>query len=131
MVKRSNPLDKKVNGKEKEVREKVIFVRATKEEYEEITHKAQYTDMTPSRYLISCGLNQKIKMRKSKKATGQDREQLEDLMWQLKKLGRNINQLAHCYEDVKLSGEGLIDEKEIAQAGEKVKALLKQLEEGL
>jgi hypothetical protein len=128
VVRRSKALDKKVRGKEKEVREKVIFIRATKEEYKEITERAQYTDMTPSRYLISCGLNQKIKMRKSKKATGQDREELEELMWQLKKLGRNVNQLAHCYEDRNLTGEGVISQNEINQVGEKIKSLLKQLE---
>lgn len=128
MDKRGN---KQSGGREKEVRDKVIFIRATKEEYEEITDLAQYADMTPSKYLIACGLNQKVKWRKSKRATGQEREELEELMWRLKKLGRNVSQLAHSYEDISLTREGAISLKEISEVGEKIKGLLKQLEDKL
>lgn len=123
---------KKSMNQEQEVMDKVIYVRLTRDEYLEVQERADLARMSASRYLVSCGLNQKIKqVKKAKKSVGSDREKLEDLMWQLKKLGRNINQLAHCYEDVRLIGEGVIDEKEIALAGEKVKSLLKQLEERL
>lgn len=123
---------KKSTSQEQEVKDKVIYVRLTKDEYLEIQERADLTRMSASRYLVSCGLGQKFKqVKKARKSVGADREQLEDLMWQLKKLGRNINQLAHCYEDARLTGEGVIDEKEIALAGEKVKSLLKQLEEKL
>lgn len=123
---------KKLINQEQEVMDKVIYVRLTKDEHTEVQERADLARMSASRYLVSCGLNQKIKqVKKARKCVGSDREKLEDLMWQLKKLGRNINQLAHCYEDVRLTGEGVIDEKEIALAGEKVKSLLKQLEERL
>lgn len=123
---------KKSMNQEQEVMDKVIYVRLTRDEYLEVQERADLARMSASRYLVSCGLNQKIKqVKKARKSLGSDREKLEDLMWQLKKLGRNINQLAHCYEDVRLTGEGVIDEKEIALAGEKVKSLLKQLEERL
>ena len=123
---------KKSTSQEQEVKDKVIYVRLTKDEYSEIQERADLTRMSASRYLVSCGLGQKFKqVKKARKSVGADREQLEDLMWQLKKLGRNINQLAHCYEDTRLTGEGVIDEKGIALAGEKVKSLLKQLEEKL
>lgn len=123
---------KKSTSQEQEVKDKVIYVRLTKDEYSEIQERADLTRMSASRYLVFCGLGQKFKqVKKARKSVGADREQLEDLMWQLKKLGRNINQLAHCYEDARLTGEGVIDEKEIALAGEKVKSLLKQLEEKL
>jgi hypothetical protein len=123
---------KKSMNQEQEVMDKVIYVRLTRDEYLEVQERADLARISASRYLVSCGLNQKIKqVKKARKSVGSDREKLEDLMWQLKKLGRNINQLAHCYEDVRLTGEGVIDEKEIALAGEKVKSLLKQLEERL
>lgn len=123
---------KKSTSQEQEVKDKVIYVRLTKDEYSEIQERADLTRTSASRYLVSCGLGQKFKqVKKARKSVGADREQLEDLMWQLKKLGRNINQLAHCYEDTRLTGEGVVDEKEIALAGEKVKSLLKQLEEKL
>lgn len=131
MARVNKRVDKKPSVKEKEKREKIIFIRATQEEYEEINDLAEYANMTSSKYLIACGLNQKLKWRKSKKAKGEDREKLEELMWQLKKLGRNVNQLAHCYQDSSLTGEGLISQKEINLVGEKIKNLLKQLEERL
>ena len=127
----NNKLDKDDSKKEKEVRDRVIFIRATKEEYEQINDLAEYTNMSPSRYLISCGLNQKIKWRKAKKVTDQEREQLEELMWQLKKLGRNVNQLTHSCQDIKLVGMGVIDLRSVLLAGEQIKNLLKQLEERL
>lgn len=123
-------MKKSVN--QEEVMDKVIYVRLTRDEYLEVQERADLARMSASRYLVSCGLNQKIKqVKKARKSVGSDREKLEDLMWQLKKLGRNINQLAHCYEDTRLTGEGVIDEQEIALAGVKVKTLLKQLEERL
>lgn len=125
---------KKVEGKEdsvKEKREKVIFIRVTKEEYEKINELAEYANMTVSKYLIARGLKEKVKWRKNKRTKGEEREKLEELMWQLKKLGRNVNQLAHSYEDNKLTGESLISQKEINLVGEKIKGLLKELEEGL
>lgn len=116
----------------KEKMNKVVFVRLSEDEYREINEKAGIADISTSRYLVSCGLGQEIKkVRKAKRATGQEREKFEDLMWQLKKLQRNVSQLAYCYEDARLTGEGEIDQNKIIEVSEKIKSLLKQVEEHL
>lgn len=123
---------KDANNDKIENKGKVIYVRVNEEDYNKLIEKAEQAGLSTSKYLIMCGLKQKMpKLRTVERAKGESRQEIEDLLWQLKKLGSNVSELAHRYEEARLFGEKQIEDKEIIKAGKDIRELLKQVMEYL
>ena len=111
---------------------KVIYVRVDEVDYNKLIENAEQAGLSASRYLIMCGLKQKMpKLRKVERTKGESREEIEDLLWQLKKLGSNVSELAHRYEEERLFGEQHVKDQEIVKAGKDIRTLIKQVMEYL
>lgn len=66
-------------------KDSVITIRVTKQEEEKLIKKSQEADMTLSEYLIEQGLERDIIII----------EDVKNLVYELRKIGNNINQLIH------------------------------------
>ena len=66
-------------------KDNVIVIRVTKQEKERLIKKIQEADMTLSEYLIEQGLERDIVII----------EDVKNLVYELRKIGNNINQLTH------------------------------------
>ena len=66
-------------------KDNVIVIRVTKQEKERFIKKSQEADMTLSEYLIEQGLERDIVII----------EDVKNLVYELRKIGNNINQLTH------------------------------------
>ena len=66
-------------------KDNVITIRVTKQEKESLIKKSQEADMTLSEYLIEQGLERDIVII----------EDVKNLIYELRKIGNNINQLTH------------------------------------
>lgn len=66
-------------------KDNVITIRVTKQEKERLIKKSQEADMTLSEYLIEQGLERDIVII----------EDVKNLIYELRKIGNNINQLTH------------------------------------
>lgn len=66
-------------------KDNVIVIRVTKQEKERLIKKSQEADMTVSEYLIEQGLERDIVII----------EDVKNLVYELRKIGNNINQLTH------------------------------------
>ena len=66
-------------------KDNVIVIRVTKQEKERLIKKSQEADMTLSEYLIEQGLERDIVII----------EDVKNLVYELRKMGNNINQLTH------------------------------------
>ena len=111
---------------------KVIYVRVDEGDYNKLIEKAEQAGLSASRYLIMCGLKQKMpKLRRVERAKGENRQEIEELLWQLKKLGSNASELAHRYEEERLFGGKQVEDKEIVKAGKEIRELIKQVMEYL
>ena len=66
-------------------KDNVIVIRVTKQEKERLIKKSQEADMTLSEYLIEQGLERDIVII----------EDVKNLVYELRKIGNNINQLTH------------------------------------
>ena len=66
-------------------KDNVITIRVTKQEKEQLIRKSQKAEMTLSEYLIEQGLERDIVII----------EDVKNLVYELRKIGNNINQLTH------------------------------------
>lgn len=66
-------------------KDNVITIRVTKQEKEKLIKKSQKAEMTLSEYLIEQGLERDIVII----------EDVKNLVYELRKIGNNINQLTH------------------------------------
>ena len=66
-------------------KDNVITIRVTKQEKESLIKKSQKVEMTLSEYLIEQGLERDIVII----------EDVKNLVYELRKIGNNINQLTH------------------------------------
>ena len=66
-------------------KDNVITIRVTKQEKERLIKKSQKAEMTLSEYLIEQGLERDIVII----------EDVKNLVYELRKIGNNINQLTH------------------------------------
>jgi mobilization protein NikA len=78
------------------------MVRASEDEYTEIMNRAALARKSASRFLIYCGTKGKSpKLRQMLPPTPEQRNDLERLLFELRKAGNNLNQLAHAYHSAK------------------------------
>ena len=66
-------------------KDNVITIRVTKQEKEKLIKKSQKAEMTLSEYLIEQGLERDIVII----------EDVKNLVYELRKIGNNINQITH------------------------------------
>lgn len=66
-------------------KDNMIVIRVTKQEKERLIKKSQKAEMTLSKYLIEQGLERDIVII----------EDVKNLVYELRKIGNNINQLTH------------------------------------
>ena len=66
-------------------KDNMIVIRVTKQEKERLIKKSQKAEMTLSKYLIEQGLEREIVII----------EDVKNLVYELRKIGNNINQLTH------------------------------------
>jgi hypothetical protein len=66
-------------------KDNVIIIRVTKQEKERLIKKSQKAEMTLSEYLIEQGLEREILVI----------EDVKNFIYELRKLGNNINQITH------------------------------------
>ena len=75
-----------------ETRNESIYLRLTKEEKENIKEKADLSNMTISEFIRQSVLTASVKINIINR---KDNKQLQELIYQLSKIGTNINQIAH------------------------------------
>jgi len=128
MSKEPKPAKRKPGRKPKPESEKVgapILVRATPAERRAIKRRASAAGRSLSRYLVAVG------MRDGQPAGPEEREQLGRLLFELHKVGTNLNQLAHTMNAARLSGRDTTTEDEIASAVSEVRATVAAVRERL
>ena len=74
-----------LQGEIKLKKDNMIVIRVTKQEKERLIKKSQKAEMTLSKYLIEQGLEREIVII----------EDVKNLVYELRKIGNNINQLTH------------------------------------
>ena len=82
-------------------KDNVIVIRVTKQEKERLIKKSQEADMTLSEYLIEQGLERDIVII----------EDVKNLVYELRKIGNNINQLTKLCNQGRLTNINLEDVK--------------------
>lgn len=81
---------------------KRIMVRAAEGEYAEIMKRAALARKSASRFLIYCGTKGRTpKLKQMLPPSPEQRSDLERLLFELRKAGINLNQLAHAYHGSK------------------------------
>jgi hypothetical protein len=98
----TNPPKKKTTGrKPKPEEEKAgapILVRATLAERKAIRKRADAAELSLSRFLVARGLSDQPP------PTKEDKEALSRILFELKKAGNNLNQIAHAMHSSRLTG---------------------------
>jgi len=67
---------------------KKIMARATLDEHKRLMTRARAAELSLSRFLIECGLTMDV-------ATSEDRSQRERALREIRRVGNNLNQIAH------------------------------------
>ncbi len=108
------PKKKKTTGrKPKPEEEKAgapILVRATPAERKAIRKRADAAELSLSRFLVARGLSEQPP------PTKEDREALSKMLFELKKAGNNINQIAHAMHSSRLTDAPPPAKGEISEA---------------
>lgn len=111
---------------------KMITVRVTAEEHAALSERAARARMSASRYLVVAGLRGKPPpLRETLPPTAAERERWQWLLWELHKLGTNVNQLAHATHRARLLGRSGPPLSAIEQAGQRVQLLVRLIQERL
>jgi DNA-binding NarL/FixJ family response regulator len=95
---------------------KKIMARATIDEHERLMTRARAADLSLSRFLIECGLTVEI-------ATPEDRSQRERALREIRRVGNNVNQIAHQMN----MQTGTVDHAEVQRALIAVRELLEMM----
>jgi hypothetical protein len=67
---------------------KKILARATVDEHQRVVTRAKAADLSVSRFLIECALTVEV-------ASSEDRSQRERALREIRRVGNNLNQIAH------------------------------------
>jgi len=67
---------------------KKILARATADEHQRVVTRAKAADLSVSRFLIECALTVEV-------ASSEDRSQRERALREIRRVGNNLNQVAH------------------------------------
>lgn len=112
---------------------KSLVVRVTDDEHEEITRRAGLSRApSVSRYMAVCALNGRApELRQTPPPTAEERERLERLLYELRKLGTNLNQLTHAANLATATGGASPAPSDLAEAARAVKTIVEQLRERL
>jgi hypothetical protein len=111
---------------------KPFTVRATEQEHSEIKRRADAARMSASRYLIHRGLAGRLPdLRITPPPSQEEREQLERILYALRKVGNNLNQLAHATNSAHLTGTQQPAAGDINIAAEQAKRLIDEVKKRL
>lgn len=112
---------------------KAIVVRVTNDEHAEINRRAGLARATStSRYLAECGLRGRApQMHNTPLPTAEQQEQFERMLYELRKVGTNLNQLTHAANLALISGNQPLSTTEITSAVKAVESLIKEVKERL
>lgn len=109
-----------------------ITVRLTREEKAEILVRADRAVLSDSRYLVRCGLAKRLPpMRDTPPPTEGERKDLEFLLFELRKVGTNLNQLAKRTNAARLLGRTPPPLARVEQAAVMVEGLLRLIRKRL
>lgn len=107
---------------------KVIYARVTDQEHQEIIRRAELARMSASRYLVWSGTRQKLpRLRESLPPSPEQQEKLRGLLYELRRVGTNLNQLAYGFNLARMTGLVPPAERDILEAGAAVEALTKEI----
>lgn len=73
----------------RKIYDKSALVRCTEQELRQMHEKAKKTNLSLSRFLVKSGLSD------GKLPTAEEREEIRQLRFELRKIGVNLNQIAH------------------------------------
>lgn len=84
---------------------KAVTVRVTLSEHQEILSRAERARLSASRYLVRCGLSRRLPPISDRPSPSQkELQELEFLLYELRKVGVNLNQLARRQNTTRLIG---------------------------
>lgn len=112
---------------------KAIVCRVTDEEHTEINRRAGLSAApSTSRYMVACALRGRApELRATPPPTDEQREQFERLLYELRKAGTNLNQLAHAANLAQMTGGQVPPAGQIVHAAQTVAMLVEQIRERL
>ena len=107
------PVTRKLGRRPRPAQERAvshILVRARPDERQEIQARAAAAGQSLSRYLVAAGLSERPAMSK------EEREEWRQLLFELRKAGVNLNQVAHTLNVIRQTGSGVLTEQDLAAA---------------
>ncbi len=104
---------------------KMVTVRVSDSEHQQILERASRTRLSSSRFLVRAGLAQRFPpIRDRAVPSEEERRELEFLLFELRKIGVNLNQIARDTNLARLLGRR-IPRSNIEQAAQMVQGLVK------
>jgi hypothetical protein len=107
---------------------RVFTVRANDEEYEELKRMADETGWSLSRLVIEGTIGKTIK---TSEQAGAERQDIEAMIFQMRRIGINLNQISTALSAVKRGKKVSVTEQKLEAAIEEVESLIEQLRTGL
>jgi two-component sensor histidine kinase len=95
---------------------KKILARATLDEHRRLVDRAKAADLSLSRFVIECGLTLEV-------ASREDRSQRERALREIRRVGNNLNQIAHQMN----MQTGTVDHSEVQRALIAVREVLQMM----
>src|SRR5262249_46016780 len=95
---------------------KKILARATVDEHQRVATRAKAAELSVSRFLIECALTVEV-------ANGEDRSQRERALREIRRVGNNLNQIAHQLN----IQTGTVDHAEVQPAVVAVREVLERM----
>jgi len=95
---------------------KKILARATADEHQRVTMRACAAGLSVSRFLIECALTVEV-------ASSEDRSQRERALREIRRVGNNLNQIAHQLN----IQTGTVDHAEVQRAVLAVREVLERM----
>jgi hypothetical protein len=105
---------------------KMVTVRVTTEEHAEILRVAGLARMSASRLLATTVIKRKIPaLRQTPPPTRERRQEMEFLLYELRKIGVNLNQLAHRTNRARLLGRFPPPRRKVDEASAAIEGLVR------
>jgi hypothetical protein len=125
--------DQTTNQKAKKIKDKILIVRISGEDKNQIALFARQANISMSEFLISSALRRKLPPAKIDVNTYVT---LAQMLWEIKKIGNNFNQLVKTCHISKQVGEPVVVDTNVllnvnnrlSQATEVIKTALKKME---
>jgi hypothetical protein len=124
----TEPAEEQKPKKERQTKRKFIskiLLRVTPQEHSAMKRKASQYELSLSRFAVESAL------RDHPPPSNLEREQNIQIIFELRKLGNNINQIARALNSSRLSNTPMPAQKEISAAAESVKDLLTEMKRRL